>query len=242
MTELKEIAQLASEEFLRRGVRVFEVPAKQLFTHDASGELVVLQEAKYNRRMLASMALEFEECKQATSGVSLRRSLTLGDNGASLLYATGCKVMCAIQVEAGQPRMIALALIMTLRPQVLENSVLKAIRDVPPKALFLELICAQKDTGGATLLLLRLLAKLSTAAYADGILAHAVNKKSKALFQKHQYEALSPSVYRLTKQRALAKVHAYETQLLRSAERTRELCTRQGATAATARKTFWDCR
>lgn len=245
MTDLKEVAQLASEEFLRDGVRVFEVPAKQLFEHDDQGTLIVLRAAASNRRELARMALEFEGCQFDSSGVSLRKSLTLhGDS--SLLYSTGCKVVCAIKVEAGRPRMIGFALVMSLRAQVLESSVVRALEkrfgELPRKALYLELICAEKSTGGGSLLLLRLLSKLSTASCADGIVAQTVNNGSKKLFKKHRYEALTPNVFHLTKATAVNHLDTYKTQILSTTTVTRALCTRNGATANTSRRTFWDCR
>lgn len=237
MTTLANVAKVANEEFVRtNGVRFFDVPLRQLFVHDAKGTLVVHPEAEANRRILARMALDFQ-CG-AASGVSLRRSLKLGREGSSLLYATGARMLCAVSVD-GAPRLVAFALVMNLKAAVVEAMVLRHMQTLPHKALYLELVCAMPHTGGATYLLLRLLAKLERTH--TGILAHAVNAKSRTLLERHFYAPRGPGVYYLDRATAQRHTERY-LGLLRTSQTTQELCTRHGVTAATRGKTYWDCR
>lgn len=241
MDALAEVSRLATEEFARAGVRYFEVPARQLFAHDARGALVVRPDAAANRRVLAELALAFEGCAASRSGVSLRRSLPLGADGASLLYAAGARLLCAVALAEGAPRMVALALVTSLRPAVLEVAVARtaAAAALPPRALYLELVCAAPRTGGATFLLLRLLGRRAH----DGVLAHAVNKQSKALLARHGFEALDArgDVLYLSRAAAAADAARYRA-MLRTADATRALCTRRGASPRTEARTYWDCR
>jgi hypothetical protein len=240
MSSLTLVSRLANEEFVRKaGVRLFEVPARQLFVHNARGDLIVNPDAQANRRVLAQLALRFE-C-DAASGVSLQRSLKLGRDGSSLLYATGCKLLCAVAVTEDAPHMIALALIMNLKAPVLEPAVLRRMGSshLPLKALYLELVCAAPHTGGATYLLLRLLAKLERTN--TGILAYAVNAKSRALLARHFYTARGTGVYYLTREDAERNIPSY-MDLLRTTRVTRDLCTRRGLSRTTAGRTYWDCR
>ena len=246
--ELDEIARMASEELLRRGVRIFDVPVRQLFAHDERGKLVANPSAQENRADLAELALAFPHCRHSTSGVSLRRSLALSADGASLLYATGARLLLAVEVLAdGSARAQGLALYMALRPQFLEGTVLSALsRDyhLPTKALYLELVCGAPHTGAASLLLLRLVGKMARGA-ATGILAHTVNAASAALLRRHGYTLPTSrrDVFYLTREVARIRATAdYETDLLRTGEQTRRLCTRPGATARTADRRYWDCR
>jgi hypothetical protein len=239
------ISRLAEEEFLRRGIRIFDVPAKQLFDHDQRGALRPHPDAEGNRRRLAKLALEFEGCNYGTSGVSLSRSMAMED-GFSLLYSAGCRMALAVTVEDGvRARVVALALYMSRTPGALEVPVRRALQEslatpLPPKGLFLELICAEPHSGGATFLLLWMLKKLSKTS--SGIVTHAVNKGSKALLEKHQYDLPTSrrDVFYLDRSKALASIATYEA-LLRTAHLTKELCIRKGVTARTAGKTYWDC-
>lgn len=239
---LTMLSKLATEQLVHRGARVFEVPVKQLFDFDESGELVVSERAEANRRVIAELALEFEHCNYRTSGVSLRRSLVL-DGNTSLLYAAGCKLVCAITVDDGaRARMIAFALVMPAKPSVIEPTVLKALGNhLPTKALFLELICSEPRSGGATLLLVRLLGKLSRTN--TGILAHAVNQKSRTLLERHHYAlpTTRKDVFYLDRETAAHHVADY-MRLMRVGTILPSLCTRRGVTRATEGREFWDCR
>ena len=243
---LNMISKMAEEEFLRRGVRIFDVPAKQLFDHDGKGEIRPHPDADGNRKLLAKLAIDFQGCAYTSSGVSLRRSMAMDESGEfSLLFSSGCRVALAVTVEDGaQARVVALALYMNRSPSVLEVEVRRALEalpsPLPPKGIFLELICAEPHSGGATFLLLWMLKKLSRAS--SGIVTHAVNQGSKALLSRHQYDLPTRrrDVFYLGKEKALSSVSTYES-LLRTSHLTKQLCIRKGATARTAGKTYWDC-
>lgn len=252
---LKDISKFANEEFVRQsGVRFFEVPVRQLFSfsdpvgtgRNATRELIVHPDADLNRRVIATLALEFQGCN---GGVSLRRSLQLGPDGkSSLLYAAGAKLLCAIEANgrsSPRPRMVAFALVMGLKAEVLEAPVLRALTAnsarLPTKALYLELVCALPHTGGATYLLLRLLAKLDRAN--TGILAHCINARSRNLMERHQYSRPTSrnDVYYLSREEATRNRDVY-LGMLRLFHDTEMLCWRRGASPRTADKTYWDCR
>lgn len=239
---LTYLSKLANEEFTRRGVRLFEVPVRQLFDFNSAGTLVVHPDADENRELLAQMALTATFCRYSTSGVSLKRSLQLGSDGkSSLLYAPGCKLLCAVAVQDSLSfKLIGMALVMPLKPAVLEDKVVKILGNhMPTKALYLELVCAEPKTGAATYLLLRLLSKLERTN--TGILAHTVNKKSNELFARNAYEKLGSGVWYMSRERATRNAESLES-LLRSSRLTRSLCTRRGSTSRTSHRTYWDCK
>lgn len=251
---LKDVAKFANEEFVRRsGVRFFEVPLRQLFTYSEPtgtgrkaipAQVIVHPDADLNRKLIATLALEFEGCN---GGVGLQRSLELSKEGASLLYASGAKLLCAIQANSNErPRMIAFAIVTNLRPIVLEGPVEKALRPVVgnqfyTKGLYLELVCALPHTGGATYLLLRLLAKLDRVN--TGILAHCVNARSRALMERHKYTRLTArnDVLYLSRRDAIEHADVY-LGMLRLQNNTDVLCWRRGASPRTIDRTYWDCR
>ena len=248
--DLEGVARVATRELVRRGIEVFDVPLRQLFEHDARGELVARADAVENRAELARLALAFPHCDASKSGVSLRRSLNAGADGASLVYAAGARLLLAVEVgdggAAAPPRAVGLAVTMPVRANVLEANVLGALsRDyhLPTGALFLELVCGAPHTGVASLLLLRLAGRLARAH--TGLLAHAVNKRSVALLERHGYGRPTRRADVLYLSREVARIRAaseYEEELLRTGDATRRLCTRAGATARTADRRYWDCR
>ena len=163
LADLADVSKLANEEFTReQGVRFFDVPARQLFEYDARGALAVRADAEGNRRLLAQLALEFAHCE--AGAVSLRRSLPYSArNDSGLLYVSGARVLLAVRADAARvAHLVALAFVTPLTPAVLEADVLRALGGRLPcaKGLYVELVCAEPRTGGATYLLLRLLARL----------------------------------------------------------------------------------
>tara|TARA_B110000046_G_C13015937_1_gene408747 strand:- start:2620 stop:3402 length:783 start_codon:yes stop_codon:yes gene_type:complete len=256
---LTEIEQLARQEFSqRKGTLVFDIPCKQLFDHTTNGALKVVHTAQDNRKVIAQMALDFKDCARTESQVSLRDSLTINDNGATLVRATGCKLMCAVTMNTDGTRssMTGHLLYMDLKPKVLPDEVAEVVDTLDvdfTKAIYLELVCASSNSGSATLLLLCLLKKLDGAK--TGILADAVNSQSDAFFQKFGFRHIrtrNPSLWYLSKQEARrlankppARNPADTKGLLdhlRVQEQIRAVCVRQGRTPATSRRTFWDCR
>ena len=88
-------------------------------------------------------------------------------------------------------------------------------------------------------LLLRLAGRLARAH--TGLLAHAVNKRSVALLERHGYGRPTRRADVLYLSREVARIRAaseYE-ELLRTGDATRRLCTRAGATARGHRR-YWD--
>jgi len=256
---LTEIDQLARQEFLlRKDTRVFDIPCKQLFDHTANGALKVVDTAQENRKIIARMALNFNDCTRTASGASLRDSLTMSENGATLVRATGCKLLCAVSMEADGSRfhMTGHILYMDLKPKVLPDDVAEVIDrlDVDlTKALYLELVCASAYSGSATPLLLCLIKKLDGAK--TGILADAVNADSDAFFKKFGFRHIrtrNPSLWYLSKEEANRLANktpsrsATDTkgllEHLRVRQQVRDVCVRRGLTPATSQRTFWDCR
>lgn len=247
MSGLKEVEQLAKQEFLlRNGTRVFDIPCKQLFDHSARGALRVSPDAEENRAEIARLALSFKDCGRTSSGVSLRDSLTMGDSGASLVRATGSKLLCAMTAQPdGSFRMSGHILYMDLKPKVLPDDVHEVfgqLRQDFSKAIYLELICSTAKSGAATLLLLCLLKKLDGAK--TGILADAVNASSDAFFEKMGFKHIrrsEPSLWWMSKAEATRNASAFRTHL-RAHKSIHTLCVRKGVTHATSHRTFWDCR
>ena len=165
------------------------------------------------------------------------------DDGFTLLKSTGCKLLCAIQMgDNGSAKMIAFALYMNLKPDVLEMRVRNLVAQrMPQKALCLELICAEANSGGAQLVLYRMLGKLHTTN--TGILAHAVNQRSKQFLSRYGFKNSygGQTVFYLSREDAERNVDMYEG-MLNNSESTRELCTRRGASPSTRQKLYWDCR
>ena len=239
---LTMLSKLATEQLVHRGARVFEVPVKQLFDFDESGELVVSERAEANRRVIAELALDFEHCNYRTSGVSLRRSLIL-DGNTSLLYAAGCKLVCAITVDDGarahdrlRARRTRQAVgDRTRRPHGARQS--SADQGPLPRA---DLLGAQ-EAAAPPFLLVRLLGKLSRTN--TGILAHTVNQKSRSLLERHHYAlpTTRKDVFYLDRETAADHVADY-MRLMRVGTILPSLCTRRGVTRATEGREFWDCR
>lgn len=248
--ELEWVSKMATEELLHRGIRTFDVPLRQLFEHDAAGRLIVRADADENRAELARLALASSSCDHTKSGVSLSGSLKLSNKGASLLYATGARLLLAVEFphhsphspQATAPRALGFILYMALRPQVLERVVSQAFPQPPAKALYLELVCGAPHSGVASLLLLRLTGRLSKGV--TGLLAHAVNARSGALLERHGYARPTKrnDVFFLSRADALRAVEGYERELLRHGATIRRFCTRAGASQRTLQKRYWDCR
>ena len=100
-TTLVDIEQLAKQQFLLlTGTRVFDIPCKQLYEYNTRGELRVLQTSEFNREEIAKLSLNFKDCDRTKSGVNLRDSLELGEDGkTTLVNAMGCKLLSAIQIN-----------------------------------------------------------------------------------------------------------------------------------------------
>ena len=244
MTEaLATVARAAREESLYRGIRVLEVPARQLFEYDGRGQLAVHPDAQSNRRVLARAILASEACQRVTSGVSLRDSLKYdAKSDSGMLYAAGAKFVVAARADTDGVHVDGFAFVCNLKPAVVEPAVLRALDGkLPAKALYLELICATPRTGAATVVLLHLVRKLTTKTV-TGVLAHAVNKKSRDLLTKHGY-ALATSrrdIFYLSAADARRDAARYDA-LLRRGDAVRDLCTRTGQTRATRGRVYWDC-
>ena len=248
---LKDIELLARQEFLlKSGTRVFDIPCKQLFDYTEDGELKVSEGSELNRATIAQLALDFKDCTRTPSGVSLRDSLTLGDDGSTLVRATGSKLMCAVTMDSGGSlKVTGHILYMDLKPKVLPDDVAKIFTTLNAdlsKAIYLELICSTAKTGAGTLLMLCLLKKLDGAK--TGILADAVNASSDAFFQKFGFKHIrtsKPSLWWMSKADAMRLANKTTRGFLdhlRLHESLREVCVRKGATNATSHREFWDCR
>ena len=215
------------------------------------------QTAELNRREIARLALNFKGCTRTDSGVSLRDSLTLGENGSTLVRATGCKLLSAVRVqENGSFQMSGHILYMDLKPKVLPddvNDVFETLTGDFSKAIYLELICASANSGAATLLMLCLLKKLDGAK--TGILADAVNSSSEAFFKKFGFTNIhrsNPSLWWVSKSDALRLANTTSQhgnqhpkgllEHLRLNSSLVNMCVRKGVTNATSNRTFWDCR
>jgi hypothetical protein len=249
MPTLTEIEQIAKQEFLlKSGTRVFDIPTKQLFEHSPAGTLQVCADAQANRKEIAKLALAFKGCERrdpSHEGVSLRNSLHAGENGATLIRATGSKFMSAITIDQGKFKMTGHILYMDLKPRVLPDDIIEvfdSLRIDTSKAIYLELICASAKSGAATLLLLCLLKKLDGAK--TGILADALNPASDAFFKKFGFEHIkeSPSIWWMSKATAQRLAADGLTKHLRVPKPVQAMCTRHGVSSATRRRQFWDCR
>lgn len=259
MPTLTEIEQIARQEFLlRKSTRVFDIPCKQLFDHTVNGALKVVDTAQENRKIIARMALNFKDCNRTSSGANLRDSLTLSDTGATLVRATGCKLLCALMMKEDGSRfeMSGHILYMDLKPRVLPDDVVEVMDTLDvdlTKAIYLELVCATAYSGAATLLLLCLIKKLDGAK--TGILADAVNADSDAFFKKFGFRHIrtrNPSLWYLSKEEANRLANkapsrsATDTKSLlehlRVRQQVRDVCVRRGLSPRTSQRTFWDCR
>lgn len=256
---LKDVEQMAKQEFLlRSGTRVFDIPCKQLFDYSDRGALRIAQTSELNRSEIARLALNFKDCGRTSSGVSLRDSLTLGDNGATLIKATGSKLLCAVSLTPGGSfNMTGHILYMDLKPNVLPDDVgdvlhtLQARADFS-KAIYLELVCATANTGAATLLLICLLKKLDGAK--TGVLADAVNESSDEFFKKFGFTHIrknNPSIWWMSKADAIRLARKTNgrageqkglVEHLRVHKSLKQMCVRKGVTNATSHREFWDCR
>ncbi len=236
---LRNVSKMAHEEFAARGVRMFDVPARQMFEYDARGELQVLTTATHNRRTLAQMALDFPHCGTV---VALRRSLKLNAaTHTSLLYSPGCRLLMAVHIDRTSVELIGFCLVVNYRDDVLEPRHLRRLTHanvtIAPKTLYLELVCAKPHTGAATYLILRMLSRVDKQ-FPGGILTNPTNQRARDLFTRHQFVPLTPDSYRLTRAAAAHAVDAYAA-LLPGFDTRVEMCTRGGI--RDARRTYWDC-
>lgn len=256
---LKDVEQMARQEFLlRSGTRVFDIPCKQLFDYSDRGALRVAQASELNRSEIARLALNFKDCGRTSSGVSLRDSLTLGENGSTLVKASGSKLLCAMAITPGGSfKMTGHILYMDLKPKVLPDDVAEIFPSLQTradfsKAIYLELVCASANTGAATLLLLCLIKKLD--GVKTGILADAVNKSSDEFFKKFGFAHIrqsKPSLWWMSKADATRLARKTDSRSgeqkglvehLRVHESVKQMCVRKGVTNATSHREFWDCR
>ena len=217
MTTLQQISRSASNKLRERGVHTFDVPARQLFDFDRRETLIVHPDADLPHKRLARLALQCDHCKTHESGVSLRQSLKL-TQGASLLYATGARLLLGIKVRerGSSPVCLGFVLYMNAREGVVEPEVSAAFRSLPRHSLYIELVCGAPRTGTVSLLLLKLLGRLHTGKTVKGLLAKAVNTKSVHLFERHGYETptLRSDIFFLSRARALDHVAKYEQLLM----------------------------
>ena len=240
---LVTVARVAREESLYRNIRVLEVPARQLFHYNARGDLAVHPDARSNRLVLARAVLASEACQRLRSGVSLRDSLRYDrQSDSGMLYAAGAKFIIAARAEPDGVYVDGFAFICNLKPAVVEPVVLRAMDGkLPAKSVYLELICGTPRTGAATVILIHLMRKLSTKSV-TGVLAHAVNKNSRTLLEKHGYSLPTTrrDIFYLSAADARRNADRYEA-LLRRGGTVRELCTRTGQSPATRGRVYWDC-
>lgn len=214
---LKQISRQASEELVRQGVHTFDVAARKLFDFDRRETLIVHPDADLAHKRLARLALQCDHCKTHETGVSLRQSFKLTE-GASLLYATGARLLLGIKVRerGSSPVCLGFVLYMKTREGVVEPEVSAAFRSLPRHSLYIELVCGAPRTGTVSLLLLKLLGRLHTGKTVKGLLAKAVNTKSVHLFERHGYETptLRSDIFFLSRANALYQVAKYEQLLL----------------------------
>lgn len=237
---LKNISKLSVKEFSRSGIQLIEKPARQLFTHNARGDLTRRTDIDHNQRELANMALSFAHCSQS---YNLKQSLKASANGSSLVYSAGCKVLFAVQFTGTSVELVGLAVVLNWKENVMEQRHLTAMENAgipfPANGLFIELICAKPRSGAATFLLLTMMNKL--AKQFDLIGANPTNEKARALFERHGYERLVPrrdDLVLLTRAVAANGKDSY-LKMLPGYENTMKLCTRGGVRDTS--KTYWDC-
>lgn len=236
---VKHICKLAMKEFGRSGFQLIEKPARQLFTHTATGQLVARDDITQNQKVLAKLALEFPFCSDQ---YNLRQSLRASAQGNSLLFSSGCKVVFGIQFSGETAEVVSLGITLNFKPNVMEARHLRAIDDaevaVPANTIFLELICAKPKTGAATFLLLALLSKLSQK---DAILTNPTNLRARLLFQRHGYEEFAGRQdLAILRRRVAAENGDRYFEMLPGYAETVRLCTRAGIRDPS--KTYWDCR
>ena len=237
---LKNVSKLSVKEFGRLGFQIFEKPARQLFSHNARGELVRRPDIEHNQRELATMALSFTHCSNA---YDIKQSLIRNRNGASLVDSPGCKVLFAVKFDKTNVELVGLAVIVNLKENVLETRHLTAITNsnvrLPNPGLFLELICSKPKSGAATFLLLALLNKL--AKQFDAIACNPTNERARNLFARHGYTTMVPNrndLVLLDRSTAVNHKDAY-LDMLPGYANTMKLCTRGGVRDTS--KTYWDC-
>ena len=237
---LKHVSKLSIKEFGRLGFQIFEKPARQLFSHNARGELVIKPGIEHNQRELAKMALSFPHC---SASYNLKQSLKASADGSSLVYSAGCKVLFAVQFTGSTVELVGAAVVVNLKENVMEQRHLTAMAranvSVPSHGLFLELICAKPKSRAATFLLLSLVAKLAT--QFQVIVCNPTNERARNLFSRHAYERMVPNRDDLMVLRRGAAANAETTYLdmLPGYDNTVKLCTRGGVRDAS--KTYWDC-
>lgn len=237
---LKNVFRLSVKEFGRVGFQILEKPARQLFSHNARGELVRRADIEHNQRELASMALSFAHC---SNSYNLKQSLKASRDGSSLVNSAGCKVLFAVKFEGTTVELVGIAVVVNLKENVMEERHLTAIANanvrLPAKGLFIELICAKPKSGAATFLLLTLLNKLAT--QFNAIACNPTNERARTLFARHGYTTMVPhrnDLVILDRSMAANHENAY-LNLLPGYANTMKLCTRGGVRDTS--KTYWDC-
>tara|TARA_B110001450_G_scaffold234240_1_gene238093 strand:+ start:317 stop:1060 length:744 start_codon:yes stop_codon:yes gene_type:complete len=237
---LKNVFKLSMKDFGRLGFQLFEKPARQLFTHNARGELVRRTDIDHNQRELAGMALSFPHC---SASYNLKQSLRASSGGASLVNSAGCKVLFAVKFTGSDVELVGLSVVVNLKEDVFEQRHLTAMAKagvrLPSKGLFVELICAKPETGAATFLLLTMMNKL--AKQFDSIVCNPTNEKARTLFARHGYEDMVPTRNDLAiLDRSTAANHEGSyLKMLPGHENTVRLCTRGGIRNTSM--TYWDC-
>lgn len=237
---LRNVAKFSLKEFSRSGFQLIEKPARQLFSHNARGDLIKRDDTNHNQKFLAEMALEFKHCSQS---YNLKQSLKASRDGSSLVYSPGCKLLFAVQFSGESAELVGIAVIVNLKEDVMEERHLNAMEAaevrLPRNGLFLELICAKPKTGAATYLLLSLLNKL--AAQKDAIVCNPTNERARNLFDRHGYEEFVPGrndLAILDRSTAADSEESY-LSMLPGYEQTMKFCTRGGV--RDRNRTYWDC-
>jgi hypothetical protein len=256
--------KVLKESALHRGIRVIDVPVRQLFKYDEDGEVVP---ATYsdgvpideNRLLIARKLLEFSI--DDVHGVSLRQSLANDQADPNrkpygMIKYAGCKVLVAFTLNGDDVDLLGFLLYYNVKDvnleiwvrQTLERQEFRQMYETE-KGIVIELIASRGNLRLGDLLLLSMIKKLTGSV--TYLVARATNNRAKRLFTHHGYwnfSATGPQTKILKREYLFQNVNGENRTLLekymefiaRSAT-IMTLCTRSGASPSTRNKKMWDC-
>lgn len=256
--------KILKESSLHRGIRVIDIPIKQLFKYDENGQVIPATYSdgmpiEDNRLMIAQKLLTFRI--DELYGVSLRQSLINEQTDPTkkpfgMINYPGCKILVALSLNGDDVDLLGFLLYYNVKDIYLE----RWVRDVlerdefrqmyeREKGIVVELIASRGSLRLGDLLLLTMLKKLTRSV--SYLVSRATNTRAKRLFTYHGYWNFStngPQTKILKRQYLLETVNGENKTLLEKyldfivrSRTIQTLCTRSGVSPSTRHKRMWDC-
>jgi len=219
-----------------KGNVFFHKPARQLFTHSASKQLIAKEGITGNAKLFAEMLLESTFCDMSLIGI--KQSLTVGQDGGSLLYQPGCTVILLVNVE--NVELLGFMVVMNFNVNCLEQRFVRMLErrhmSLPKSATWLELICVKPHSRNGPIMCTELLRYLSKT---DCLLTNPSNPRAQKFFyERMKWSQFFPDAKSL----AILKspdIPYYHNLIGFNSENFVKVCSRSGIRDPT--RVYWEC-